>query len=88
MVTIEIKSEDVKHGFSLPGFNIRTEINATAGVALAGAQKHPEALEYLRTLTSKMTKAQIAAGQALAGKWAQSLSGLRSRLDVSYALGK
>ncbi|HEY9231129.1 MAG TPA: cupredoxin domain-containing protein [Blastocatellia bacterium] len=26
MVTIEIKSEDVKHGFSLPDFNIRTEI--------------------------------------------------------------
>ena len=26
-VAIEIKSEDVKHGFSLPDFNIRMEIN-------------------------------------------------------------
>jgi hypothetical protein len=36
---------------------------------VAGSGKHPDAIDYLETLTSNMTERQISAAQAFALKW-------------------
>jgi TPR repeat protein len=46
-------------------------IEAYMWVALAGSSKHPEALNYLNTLSAKMTARQILAAQTRAQKWTQ-----------------
>jgi len=46
-------------------------VEAYKWAAIAGAEKHPEALDFFRGLTTRMTKTQISASQSLARKWIQ-----------------
>lgn len=44
-------------------------VEAYKWAAIAGVKKHPEARDFFESLTARMTKHQISAGQSLAQKW-------------------
>jgi uncharacterized protein len=49
----------------------RDLVEAYKWAAIAGAQKHPEARDFVESLSARMTKSQISAGQSLAREWIQ-----------------